>query len=298
MTSRHVRQVCAAAIAVASGALLPTTAEAHCIGPAGLADTPTAAQLTDFSGDYGGCTSRFSAYSAGFATASNSMFRPPASGKKGAFKLVGRNPLLHRGMNAAIAIKGDYAYIGSRTDLHPGTPHGGVMVLDISRPNQPELLGQPIAAMAGESTRELRVWQSQNVLIVLNTNCGVGDKLHHCTTASVSNIRFYDIAGRNAKYARRPSLVTVSECRPPVVKPCGPVNRVTGGLPSRIAEMSQTENGQLGAPPRVPHVEPALPANTSARPRCLGSSHRKNSCVSTSNWCSSRGRSASRPEMS
>jgi hypothetical protein len=202
MTSRHVRQVCAAAIAVASGALLPTTAEAHCIGPAGLADTPTAAQLTDFSGDYGGCTSRFSAYSAGFATASNSMFRPPASGKKGAFKLVGQNPLLNRGMNAAIAIKGDYAYIGSRTDLHPGTPHGGVMVLDISRPNQPELLGQPIAAMAGESTRELRVWQSQNVLIVLNTNCGVGDKLHHCTTASVSNIRFYDIAGRNAKAPR------------------------------------------------------------------------------------------------
>ena len=141
MTSRHVRQVCVAAIAVASGTLLPSTAEAHCIGTAGLADTPTAAQLIDWSGDYGGCTSRYSAYSAGFATASNSMFRPPASGKTGAFRLVGQNPLLNRGMNAAIAIKGDYAYIGSRTDLHPGTPHGGVMVLDISRPTQTRVAG-------------------------------------------------------------------------------------------------------------------------------------------------------------
>ena len=158
--------------------------------------------MIDWNGDYGGCTSRYSAYSQGYALASESAFRPPASGKKGAFKQVGHNALLSRGMNAAIAIKGHYAYIGSRTDLHPGTPHGGVMVVDISKPRKPELVGQPIAALAGESTRELRVWQSQDVLIVLNTNCGVGDALHHCTTQSVSNIRFYDIAGRNAKAPR------------------------------------------------------------------------------------------------
>ena len=38
-----------------------------------------------------------------------------------------------------------------------------------------------------------------DILIVLNTNCGVGDKLHHCTQPSISNIRFYDIGGRNAR---------------------------------------------------------------------------------------------------
>ena len=32
------------------------------------------------------------------------------------------------------------------------------------------------------------------MLIVLNTNCGVGPTLHHCTQPSISNIRFYDIA--------------------------------------------------------------------------------------------------------
>ena len=62
--------------------------------------------------------------------------------------------------------------------------------------------------------------------------------------------------------------------------------------------MSHTENGQLGAPPRVPQVEDALPANISARLGFAGSSHRKNSCVSTSNWLSSLGRVALAPAMS
>ena len=77
-----------------------------------------------------------------------------------------------------------------------------MMVVDISDPHDPELVAEPIDAAPGESSRELRVWQSQGVLIVLNTNCGVGDALHHCTAPSVSNVRFYDIAGRrDAKHA-------------------------------------------------------------------------------------------------
>jgi hypothetical protein len=72
------------------------------------------------------------------------------------------------------------------------------MVVDISRRSRPELLGPPFDAKPGESSRELRVWRSQDVLIVLNTNCGVGPTLHHCTQPSISNIRFYDISGRNA----------------------------------------------------------------------------------------------------
>jgi hypothetical protein len=118
---------------------------------------------------------------------------------------VGHDPLMARGMNAAIAIHGDYAYIGSRTDAHEGMPTGGVMVVDISDPSDPTLLGPPFDAHAGESSRELRVWKSQDILIVLNTNCGVGDTLHHCTQPSISNFRFYDISGANAS---DPQLIT------------------------------------------------------------------------------------------
>jgi hypothetical protein len=125
----------------------------------------------------------------------------------GSIKQVGKEPLMSRGMNAALAVHGDYAYIGSRTDGgHEGMPHGGILVVDISKPSRPKLLTEtPIDAKAGESSRELRVWRSQDILIVLNTNCGVGDELHHCTLPSISNFRFYDISGRNAA---DPELIT------------------------------------------------------------------------------------------
>ena len=125
--------------------------------------------------------------------------------KTGSIEQVGHEPLMNRGMNAAIAVHGDYAYIGSRTDgghVDEETgelmPHGGIMIVDISDPSEPELLGPPLFPAPGESSRELRVWRSQDVLIVLNTNCGQGDMLHHCTAPSVSNFRFYDIGGANA----------------------------------------------------------------------------------------------------
>jgi hypothetical protein len=124
--------------------------------------------------------------------------KPPP--KLGSLTQVGHEPLLSRGMNSALAIQGDYAYIGSRTDGgHEGMPHGGVMIVDIADPTDPELLtDEPLFAAPGESSRELRVWRSQDILIVLNTNCGVGDALHHCTAPSISNFRFYDISGENA----------------------------------------------------------------------------------------------------
>jgi hypothetical protein len=121
----------------------------------------------------------------------------------GSLAQVGHEPLMNRGMNAAIAVHGNYAYVGSRTDGgHEGMPHGGVMVVDIADPSDPTLLGPPFDAKAGESSRELRVWKSQDILIVLNTNCGVGDTLHHCTQPSISNFRFYDISGAHAASPR------------------------------------------------------------------------------------------------
>src|SRR5262249_53449395 len=45
------------------------------------------------------------------------------------FELVGRNPLLQRGMNAAPAIYDHYIYIGNRTDGSQGHPDPGVLVV-------------------------------------------------------------------------------------------------------------------------------------------------------------------------
>ncbi|MGH2946323.1 MAG: LVIVD repeat-containing protein [Solirubrobacteraceae bacterium] len=216
MTHSRVRPVCAAAIAVAAVAVSPGPAGAHpvdCVSGA-LATAPHADWLAGWTAE-DGCTSAADSDARPAAAASEGTdnVAPAASTAKldarkrktGSFRQVGHDPLMSRGMNAAIALHGDYAYIGSRTDGgHEGQPHGGVMVVDVSDPSDPTLLGPPFDANPGESSRELRVWKSQDILIVLNTNCGVGPTLHHCTRPSISNMRFYDISGGNA---REPQLL-------------------------------------------------------------------------------------------
>jgi hypothetical protein len=222
MSRRRVRHVCAAAIGFAALGLLPSSAGAHpgdCANASVMAPGPITVSFADWTVD---CTHATGARGAadsdvervgsaleGIGSASTTARAATASEaadtRTGKFTQVGHEPLSNRGMNAAIAVHGDYAYIGSRTDGgHPGLPMGGLMVVDIDDPSAPRLLGPPLDPKPGESTRELRVWRSQNVLIVLNTNCGVGDQLHHCTQPSISNIRFYDIAGRKAT---RPKLL-------------------------------------------------------------------------------------------
>jgi hypothetical protein len=125
----------------------------------------------------------------------------------GRLELVGSSPLLNRGMNAALALHGDYAYVGSRTD---GThPNAGVLVVDISKPSRPRVvnqIGRPDQANPSESSRELRVWPEQKLLIVMNFECdAVG---HACLGAAAGSVeptfRFYDISG---KHGRNPTLV-------------------------------------------------------------------------------------------
>jgi hypothetical protein len=121
----------------------------------------------------------------------------------GTFRLVGHEPLFNRGMNAALAVHGDYAYVGSRTDGKPADAnltHGGIAIVDISDPADPTVaaeMGPPNEGNGGESSRELRVWRSQDILIVLRTNCGAGNA-HICQVPSTNNFRFYDISGDNA----------------------------------------------------------------------------------------------------
>jgi hypothetical protein len=127
----------------------------------------------------------------------------PRRSQPGWFQLVGYSALFARGMNAALALAGHYAYVGSRTD---GThPHAGVLVVDIARPQHPTIIGAispPAAGNRGETARELRIWPQQQLLIVMNVACSA--LLHACAqgVAVTPTFRFYDIAGANAAHPR------------------------------------------------------------------------------------------------
>jgi hypothetical protein len=123
----------------------------------------------------------------------------------GNLELVGHSALLRRGMNSAIAIVGDYAYVGSRTE---GETHkdSGVLVVDIADPSNPRLvgqIGQPDESLYGISSRELRGIPEKNTLIVLNFSCSTW--IHDChrdeerfpNTGGVAegdNLKFYDLS--------------------------------------------------------------------------------------------------------
>jgi LVIVD repeat-containing protein len=128
------------------------------------------------------------------------------SSTPGSLELVGHSPLLNRGMNAALAVKGNYAYVGNRTDGTHVNP--GVLVVDVSDPANPTVvneIGPPLEGNPGESSRELRIWPEQDLLLVLNHGCS--ELIHRCVGGGTvrSTIRFYDISGENAAH---PQLVS------------------------------------------------------------------------------------------
>jgi len=126
----------------------------------------------------------------------------------GALELVGHSPLENRGMNAALAVHGDYAYVGSRTDAKAENANGaGVLVVDISDPAAPEVvhqIGPPDEGNPGETSREMRIWPEEELLIVMTlySNCA---EIHGCTPVGGDDrFNFYDISGKNAA---QPKLV-------------------------------------------------------------------------------------------
>ena len=126
-----------------------------------------------------------------------------AEAPTGSFELVGHDPLRMRGMNAALAIHGDHAYVGSRTDAKPNNVNGaGILVVNIADPASPEVVGeiaQPHQANEGETSREMRVWPEQDLLIVQNLGSNCSELIHACSPRKVDdNFRFYDISGANA----------------------------------------------------------------------------------------------------
>jgi LVIVD repeat len=112
------------------------------------------------------------------------------------FTVVGSHPLFARGMNAAPAVYGDYVYVGNRTDGSEGHERPGVLVVDASDPAAPRVVGEigpPNAGNIGETTRELRVWPQERLLLVLGFTCS--SAIHDCPGVRVTpTIKFYDLA--------------------------------------------------------------------------------------------------------
>jgi hypothetical protein len=131
------------------------------------------------------------------------------------FTLVGANPLGGRGMNAAVAAFDHYVYVGNRTDgssrCGAGDPRAavtgidscphpdpGVLVVDVADPADPTVVGQfgeefVTGANQGQTSRELRVWPQQKLLMVMYFRCS--SAIHACPpSADTFQIRFFDIS--------------------------------------------------------------------------------------------------------
>jgi hypothetical protein len=110
------------------------------------------------------------------------------------FQRIGHNPLFNRGMNAAIAVYHNFLYVGNRTDSGPGHPHPGVLVVDIANSRRPRVVGQLPPEPSGQTSRELRVWPQQKLLMVMLFRCSPA--IHACpaTAPAVFSIKFYDLS--------------------------------------------------------------------------------------------------------
>jgi hypothetical protein len=119
------------------------------------------------------------------------------------FQLVGHDSLFDRGENAAPAMFDHYFYVGSRSD---GTHlHSGVEVVDVGNPASPKDLSEialPPTLSAGYTSRELRVWPQQQVLMVMYFGCSA--LIHSCVSGSdtgeqpLQEINFFDLSGGHA----------------------------------------------------------------------------------------------------
>jgi hypothetical protein len=131
------------------------------------------------------------------------------------FTLVGHNSLFDRGMNAAPAMFDHYVYIGNRTDgssrcgvgdpRRDSTgidscphPHPGILVVDIADPANPTVVGEfanefTTGINVGQTSRELRVWPDEGLLMVMYFRCS--SVIHACPPSTQRfTIRFFDVA--------------------------------------------------------------------------------------------------------
>src|ERR1700712_4023443 len=71
------------------------------------------------------------------------MFMQREDPLPGSFTEIGHEPLMNRGMNAAIAVNGRYVYVGSRTDgKNNNANNAGVLIGDAIDPGHPKVVKQ------------------------------------------------------------------------------------------------------------------------------------------------------------
>jgi hypothetical protein len=129
-------------------------------------------------------------------------------------EIVGHSDLGARGMNSALALAGDVAYVGSRIDLKP------ILIVDVANPAAPAVVGElgaPEEALRGMSPRELRAVPDKNLLVVMNIQCS--PQLHGCSipAAESENLKFFDITDRRA-----PVYLSTYEIVGTAARPRGP----------------------------------------------------------------------------
>ncbi len=128
----------------------------------------------------------------------------------GTFAVVGHSDLQARGMNAALTIADDTAYVGSRIDGK------GILIVDIADPSAPAVVGEvaaPTQAVSGMSSRELRAVPELNLLVVLDLDCS--PSLHGCSGATpVENLQLYDITARRAPHLAGTYYIPSSQFQP------------------------------------------------------------------------------------
>ena len=85
------------------------------------------------------------------------MFMQREADTPGSFTQVGHEPLMSRGMNAAIAVHKRYVYVGSRTDgKNNNANHAGILIVDAQDPAHPYIvneMGPPYEGIAAASPR-------------------------------------------------------------------------------------------------------------------------------------------------
>jgi hypothetical protein len=141
---------------------------------------------------------------------------PPGGGTPGTsmnFELVGHEPLFDRSMNAALAFHEGFVYVGNRTDGSSRCglgdprretlgldacphPNPGILVVDATDPSSPTVvneIGPPHAGNVSETTRELRVWTREDLLMVESFACS--SVIHSCVPEAVTpTFRFFDVS--------------------------------------------------------------------------------------------------------
>ena len=130
------------------------------------------------------------------------MFMQREADTAGSFTQVGHNPLLGRGMNAAIAVHKRYVYVGSRTDgKNNNANHAGIMIVDAQDPADPKLVARDGPARGGPPGRVLA--RAARLALAEHPDRAAHQLRRRTARTSAransrSTMRFYDIAGANA----------------------------------------------------------------------------------------------------